>query len=216
MGLLTELFKGLRVTGGTMLRTISGREMVTIQYPKEKRHKPQRFHGRHVLNRYPDGMEKCIGCELCAGACPADCIHVRGMDNDPDNPTSPGERYGYVYEINMLRCIFCGLCVEACPTEAITMTHLFEFSTTNRQDAIYTRKELLMDNEGHVPHMFDDDPLIDRDEQLTADGWLRATAPAGSAAYEGVQMWQGTPGPASWDPEPSQDEIDARSEPDNG
>jgi NADH-quinone oxidoreductase subunit I len=216
MGLLTELFKGLRVTGGTMLRTISGREMVTIQYPKEKRHKPQRFHGRHVLNRYPDGMEKCIGCELCAGACPADCIHVRGMDNDPDNPTSPGERYGYVYEINMLRCIFCGLCVEACPTEAITMTHLFEFSTTNRQDAIYTRKELLMDNEGHVPHMFDDDPLIDRDELLTADGWLRATAPAGSAAYEGVQMWQGTPGPASWDPEPSQDEIDARSEPDNG
>jgi NADH-quinone oxidoreductase subunit I len=138
------------------------------------------------------------------------------MDNDPDNPTSPGERYGYVYEINMLRCIFCGLCVEACPTEAITMTHLFEFSTTNRQDAIYTRKELLMDNEGHVPHMFDDDPLIDRDELLTADGWLRATAPAGSAAYEGVQMWQGTPGPASWDPEPSQDEIDARSEPDNG
>jgi len=216
MGLLTELFKGLRVTGGTMLRTISGREMVTTQYPKEKRHKPQRFHGRHVLNRYPDGMEKCIGCELCAGACPADCIHVRGMDNDPNNPTSPGERYGYVYEINMLRCIFCGLCVEACPTEAITMTHLFEFSTTNRQDAIYTRKELLMDTEGNVPHMFDDDPLIDRDELLTADGWVRATAPAGSAAYEGVQMWQGTPGPASWDPEPSQDEIDARSEPGDG
>jgi NADH-quinone oxidoreductase subunit I len=216
MGMLTELLKGLRVTGGTMLRTITGREMVTTQYPKERRPKPQRFHGRHVLNRYPDGMEKCIGCELCAGACPAQCIYVRGMDNDPENPTSPGERYGYIYEINMLRCIFCGLCVEACPTEAITMTHLFEFSTTNRQDAIYTRKELLMDTEGQVPHMFDDDPLIDRNELLTADGWVRATAPSGSAAYEGVQMWQATPGPASWDPEPSQDEIDARSEPGNG
>jgi NADH-quinone oxidoreductase subunit I len=216
MGLISEFLKGLKVTGGTMLRTITGREMVTTQYPKEKRHKPQRFHGRHVLNRYPDGMEKCIGCELCAGACPADCIYVRGMDNDPDDPVSPGERYGYVYEINMLRCIFCGLCVEACPTEAITMTHLFEMSTTNREDAIYTRKELLMDQGGRVPHMFPDDPLIDTDELLTADGWVRATASSGNAAYEGVQMWQGTPGPASWDPEPTQDEIDARSEPGDG
>jgi len=216
MGMITELLKGLRVTGGTMLRTITGKEMVTTQYPTEKRQKPQRFHGRHVLNRYPDGMEKCIGCELCAGACPADCIYVRGMDNDPENPTSPGERYGYVYEINLLRCIFCGLCVEACPTEAITMTHLFEISTTNRQDAIYTRNELLMDREGAVPSMFPDDPIADQSELLTADGWVRATAPAGRAVYEGVQMWQATPGPATWEPEPTQDEIDARTEPESG
>ena len=65
-------------------------------------------------------MEKCIGCELCAGVCPAKCIYVRGADNDPDDPTSPGERFGFVYEINYLRCIHCDLCVEACPTEAIT------------------------------------------------------------------------------------------------
>jgi NADH-quinone oxidoreductase subunit I len=216
MGVVTELLKGLRVTGGTMWRTITGQEMVTTEYPKEMRHKPQRFHGRHVLNRYPDGMEKCIGCELCAGACPADCIYVRGEDNDPEHPTSPGERYGYVYEINMLRCIFCGLCVEACPTEAITMTHLFEMSTTNRQDAIYTKDELLMERDGKVPHMFPDDHLADPEELLTADGWLRATAPSGMASYEGVQMWQGTPGPASWDPEPSQEERDARSGDEDG
>jgi NADH-quinone oxidoreductase subunit I len=209
MGLLAEFLKGLRVTGGTMLRTISGTEMVTTQYPKEFREKPQRVHGRHVLNRYPDGMEKCIGCELCAGACPAHCIYVRGADNDPENPNSPGERYGFVYEINMLRCIFCGLCVEACPTEAITMTHLFEMSTTNRDDAIYTRETLLMDEEGKVPHMFPDDPLADMEELDAADGWLRATADAGVAAYEGVKMWRGTPGPASWDPEPSQEARDA-------
>jgi NADH-quinone oxidoreductase subunit I len=216
MGVFTELLKGLKVTGATMLRTITGQEMVTTEYPHEMRQKPQRFHGRHVLNRYPDGMEKCIGCELCAGACPARCIYVRGEDNDPENPTSPGERYGYVYEINMLRCIFCGLCVEACPTEAITMTSLFEMSTTNRQDAIYTKDELLMARDGSVPHMFPDDELADREGLNSADGWLRATAPSGLAAYEGVQMWQGTPGPASWDPEPSQEEIDARSEPSDG
>ena len=61
------------------------------------------------------------------------CIYVRGADNPPDAPVSPGERYGFVYEINYLRCIHCDLCVEACPTEAITETKLFEFSFTNRE-----------------------------------------------------------------------------------
>ena len=79
------------------------RRKVTIQYPEQKRSKPQRFHGRHVLNRYPDGLEKCIGCELCAGVCPARCIYVRGKENPADEPVSPGERYGFVYEINYLR-----------------------------------------------------------------------------------------------------------------
>ena len=93
-------------------------------------------------------MEKCIGCELCAGVCPARCIYVRGADNPPDEPVSPGERYGFVYEINYLRCIHCDLCVEACPTEAITETKLFEFSFTNRADAIYTKDELLVGDDG--------------------------------------------------------------------
>ena len=204
MGVIGELLKGLRVTASQMFKP-----RVTVKYPETFREKPQRFHGRHVLNRYPDGMEKCIGCELCAGACPARCIYVRGADNPPDDPVSPGERYGFVYEINMLRCIFCALCVEACPTEAITMTHLFEMSTTNRDDAIYTKGELLMAEDGSVPHMFPDDRLADHDELLTADGWVRATAPSGVAAYEGVQMWQGTPGPGDWSAEPDQETRDS-------
>ena len=125
-------------------------DRVTNMYPDVKRPKPDRFHGRHVLNRYEDGMEKCIGCELCAGVCPARCIYVRGADNPPDEPVSPGERYGFVYEINYLRCIHCDLCVEACPTEAITETKLFEFSFTNRADAIYTKQELLVDEQGRA------------------------------------------------------------------
>ena len=203
MGVIGELVKGLRVTASQMFRP-----RVTTKYPAVFREKPERFHGRHVLNRYPDGMEKCIGCELCAGACPARCIYVRGADNPPDDPVSPGERFGFVYEINMLRCIFCALCVEACPTEAITMTHLFEMSTTNRSDAIYTKDTLLMNEDGSVPHVYPDDRFADHDELLVADGWVRATAPSGHAAYEGVQMWQGTAGPADWEPEPSQAERD--------
>src|SRR5438045_7483540 len=137
------LFDGFKVPMSQVFRP-----RVTIPYPKRKRPYPARRHGRHVLNRYEDGMEKCIGCELCAGVCPARCIYVRGADNPPDDPVSPGERYGFVYEINYLRCIHCDLCVEACPTEAITESKLFEFSFTDRADAVYTRDELLVDAQG--------------------------------------------------------------------
>ena len=53
-----------------------------------------------------------------------------------------------MYEINYLRCIHCDMCVEACPTEAITESKLFEFSFTKRSDAIYTKAELVVDDEG--------------------------------------------------------------------
>lgn len=177
-------FRGFAVT----LRQ-AGKKPVTRRYPAEKRVKPDRFHGRHILNRYPDGMEKCIGCELCAGVCPADCIYVRGQDNPKDDPVSPGERFGFVYEINMLRCIFCAMCVEACPTEAITMTHLFEMSVTNREDAIYTKDELLVDRDGTPNHSQPAGPLIDLNELRIGDGWMRATSPSGRMEYEGVVAW---------------------------
>jgi NADH-quinone oxidoreductase subunit I len=166
-----------------------GRPRVTLSYPREKRPKQPRQHGRHVLNRYEDGMEKCIGCELCAGVCPADCIRVRGLDNPPDHPVSPGERYGYVYEINYLRCIHCDLCVEACPTEAITETKMFEFSFTNRADAIYTKAELLVDDNG-LPQRLPWEDWREGEAAMTA-GWMRATSPNGAAAYEGVVQWSG-------------------------
>ena len=163
--------------------------VVTVPYPDAKRPKPERFHGRHVLNRYEDGMEKCIGCELCAGVCPAKCIYVRGKDNPPDAPVSPGERFGFVYEINYLRCIHCDLCVEACPTEAITESKLFEFSFTNREDAIYTREELIVSDDGK-PKQLPWEDWREGDDTNTS-GWMRATAPGGDPAYQDTALWSG-------------------------
>ena len=204
-------FKGFAVT----LRQIR-KDRVTRLYPAEKRVKPDRFHGRHALNRYADGMEKCIGCELCAGVCPADCIYVRGADNPPDNPVSPGERFGFVYEINMLRCIFCAMCVEACPTEAITMTHLFEMSVTNRDDAIYTKDELLVEPDGTPNHPQPEGPLIDLNELRLGDGWMRATSPSGRADYEGVVAWTPSARTGNLAPEIGQSQTAATPETGDG
>ncbi len=171
----------------------------------EKIDKPERLHGRHVLNRYEDGMEKCIGCELCAGVCPAKCIYVRGADNDPLEPTSPGERFGFVYEINYLRCIHCDLCVEACPTEAITESKLFEFSFTNRKDAIYTKAELVVSDDGKPKQL----PWEDwrEGDDLNTSGWMRATAPSGDAAFVGEVGWSGELGYGVRKPETPADPV---------
>ena len=130
--------KGFGVTFHQMFKKVD-----TVQYPEGKRPPAPRFHGRHQLNRWPDGLEKCIGCELCAWACPADAIYVEGADNTADGRFSPGERYGRVYQINYLRCILCGLCVEACPTRALTMTGEYELADSNREDLIWTKEQLL-------------------------------------------------------------------------
>jgi NADH-quinone oxidoreductase chain I len=135
---LPPFLRGFVVTFSEMFRKPN-----TQFYPEVKDPVQPRFHGRHQLNRHADGLEKCVGCELCAWACPADAIFVEGADNTETERYSPGERYGRVYQINYLRCIFCGLCIEACPTRALTMTNEYELADDNREKLIFEKQDLL-------------------------------------------------------------------------
>jgi NADH-quinone oxidoreductase subunit I len=134
-----ELMTGLMTT----LKMLATEKPVTIQYPEEKRAVKPRFRGRHVLKRYDNGLEKCIGCALCAAACPADAIFVEASENTDAQRFSPGDRYASTYEINMLRCIYCGYCEDACPTEAIVLGDNYELSFTHRRQALYDKSMLL-------------------------------------------------------------------------
>jgi NADH-quinone oxidoreductase subunit I len=145
-----ETLRGLKTT---FARIVEG--PITIQYPEEKVPVYPRFRGRHKLHRFEDvpagegggegrvGLEKCVGCSLCAAACPADCIRVVAAENTQENRVSAGERYAAVYEINLSRCIFCGYCEVACPFDAITMGHDYELSDYSRSDLIFTKEMLL-------------------------------------------------------------------------
>jgi len=143
-----SFFRAFRETGRGLATTFKQlfQKPLTIQYPEEKTPVYPRFRGRHKLHTFDDsGLEKCVGCSLCAAACPADCIRVVSAENDPENRVSAGERYAAVYEINMSRCIFCGYCEVACPFDAITMGHDYELSDFNRSDLIFTKEMLLAD-----------------------------------------------------------------------
>lgn len=122
----------------------------TVLYPEQKRPVSERFRGRHRLYRYDNGLERCIGCHLCAAACPSQAIYVGARENDPQQPVSFGERYAEHFEVNMLRCIFCGFCEEACPVEAIRLGPEYELADTTRDSLIYT-KEMLLAPERYAP-----------------------------------------------------------------
>ena len=131
------MVRGLGVVGRYLFRA-----PVTTTYPDRKPDVQPRFKGRHYLTLFADGMERCVGCELCVIVCPSQSILVRAAENDPLTPHSRGARYATAFQINMLRCIFCGFCEEACPTGAIVLGHEYELSATNRRDLIYTKDRL--------------------------------------------------------------------------
>jgi NADH-quinone oxidoreductase subunit I len=127
---------------------------VTEQYPKERVRLYPRFRGRHELLRYEEGpyqgLERCIGCALCAAYCPTQCIYVHAGENTEGMQRSPGERYAEIYEINLLRCMFCGYCEEACPTGAIVMRREFALAEYGRKSLIYTQDRLLQPAQPHA------------------------------------------------------------------
>jgi len=175
--------KGFGVTFATMFKPV-----VTEDYPRNPLPTAPRFHGRHQLNRHPDGLEKCVGCELCAWACPADAIFVEGGDNTEAERYSPGERYGKNYQINYLRCIGCGLCIEACPTRSLTMTNEYEMADDDRQRLIYTKDRLLapllpgMEQPPHPMRLGSEQDYYVKGPELLRDPTVRRGGSPGEAA----------------------------------
>jgi NADH-quinone oxidoreductase subunit I len=132
------LVKGFSVTFRTMFR-----KTTTESYPDVPASVQPRYRGIHVLQRDENGFEKCVGCFLCAAACPANCIYIEAAENTDTQRISAGERYASVYNIDYSRCIFCGYCVEACPTDAITHGHSIDLAPYDINALIYRKEQLL-------------------------------------------------------------------------
>src|SRR5579863_7789428 len=132
------LAKGFSVTLRTMFK-----KTTTEAYPDVPASVQPRYRGIHVLQRDENGFEKCVGCFLCAAACPARCIYIEAAENTETQRISGAERYAKVYNIDYSRCIFCGYCVEACPTDAITHGHNLELAPYDINSFIYRKEQML-------------------------------------------------------------------------
>ncbi len=110
--------------------------VVTVQFPKDRMPIPE-------VARYQLDVEidDCIVCDLCAKACPVDCITIESVKSpEAIGKTSDGSvkrLYAAQFDIDMAKCMYCGLCTVVCPTECITMTNQYDRSTTKLTDLIY-------------------------------------------------------------------------------
>ncbi len=124
------------------------RKPVTVQYPEEKKELPHRSRGFPVLLWDFDKDEPfCTGCQVCARACPVDCITVTMKDN-PKKAAGKSKRKKIVDEfyLDYARCMRCDICVEVCNFDAIVMNNTWEgveLSTYDRQDLVLDTDALL-------------------------------------------------------------------------
>lgn len=129
---LWDFLRGLIHTGRQLFAP-----KMTISYPEAQTPRSGRFRGIHALRRYDDGQERCIACQLCEAACPAEAITVQPAED------ADGKRYAQLYEIDLFKCIFCGFCEESCPVDAIVETAQPHYVFEKRGDQIMD-KELLL------------------------------------------------------------------------
>jgi NADH-quinone oxidoreductase subunit I len=113
--------------------------VVTIRYPFERISLAPRYRGIHEFE-----AEKCIACDMCAKACPVDCIYI-----DKSAPRKVDKKTGTVvggdllrYAIDYQKCMFCGLCTEPCPTDCIHMGKNHDLSAYTRDDMVVEFSEL--------------------------------------------------------------------------
>jgi NADH-quinone oxidoreductase subunit I len=131
---VSTILIGLRITLKYYLA-----QKVTVQYPDVAPVLQPRFRGFHFFE-----IEKCIGCDLCAKACPVDCIYIEKSGPRKIDKTDGIARGGALHRfaIDYAKCMFCALCVEPCPTECIHMGDIHDLSGFDRGSMVVEFTEL--------------------------------------------------------------------------
>jgi NADH-quinone oxidoreductase subunit I len=111
---------------------------VTVRYPEQRLTFAPRYRGIHEFE-----ADKCIACDLCAKACPVDCIYIdktapRRIDKKSGKVEMSDPKNGHLvrFAIDYSKCLFCALCTEPCPTDCIHMGKLHDLSSYSREDVV--------------------------------------------------------------------------------
>jgi NADH-quinone oxidoreductase subunit I len=111
--------------------------IATVQYPHTTIPIPD--NGRYQLY---NEIDDCIVCDKCAKVCPVDCIEIEAIRSPVEfgktSDGTPKKIYAAKFDIDMGKCCFCGLCTTVCPTECLTMTKVFDFSTYDIHEHVFS------------------------------------------------------------------------------
>lgn len=119
--------QGLRITGTYLGKNLGsgGKKTFALQYPDEKLPIDKVTHrGIHEYD-----VDRCISCEMCAKACPVDCIYIESVGK---GKTAIMTRF----EIDYSKCLFCSLCVPPCPSECIVLGEKYSLPGHTRDDMV--------------------------------------------------------------------------------
>lgn len=120
-----SLLTGMRIT-----LTQFFRPGVTVHYPHQTLTMPDRYRG-HIIFKEHEGNDKstCVACDLCAKACPSDCIQVDGEKKEGDRRKSVT-----LFLLDYTKCSLCGACVEVCPVDALDYSKAYNLASTSKQE----------------------------------------------------------------------------------
>jgi NADH-quinone oxidoreductase subunit I len=104
------------------------RPIVTVQYPRQTLTMTKRYRG-HIVFKEHEGLDKstCVACDLCAKACPSDCIVLAGEKKPGDKRKSVT-----MFELDFTKCSLCGACIEVCPVDALDYSKAYNLASTTK------------------------------------------------------------------------------------
>lgn len=132
---VASTLKGAAIGMGVTFKNMV-RPTVTVQYPEERLDLPVGFRGLPVLLSDVDGNLKCVACELCAKACPVNCIEIQSHRGPSRAKVLDA------FNIDATWCMYCGLCVEACPFDALAMSDVYELADVDLANLVYDKERL--------------------------------------------------------------------------
>ncbi len=141
---LPAIVGGMRVTLGHLIKTLSGKKKVTMQYPEEKwdENLPEHYRGAPALVTDEQDRERCVACQLCEFICPPRAITIKPEEIPSDDKWAKVEKRPKAFDIDMIRCIYCGLCEEVCPEQAIFLRKDYAITGTSREEMVHDKERL--------------------------------------------------------------------------
>ncbi len=145
---------------------------ITLQYPDAAPAIAPRYRGFHFYE-----IEKCIACDLCAKACPVDCIYIEKSGPRKIDKATGIAKGGAMtrYAIDYAKCMFCALCVDPCPTECIHMGNLHDLSGFDRKSMIVEFTELAIEGMQTPQPLWMQKEKLPEWAQQRKDSWLEYT-----------------------------------------